>query len=646
MSYLDAFDSELKTIVSGFNNGLSNTSTNKYKKLVKVVSAFTQVDEKEIYITSAYTRSSNLWNRLAQGKPLNRHYELAICLINENDLSGGIASAKRFIGEGNAHYYAIGLAVYRNQRWEIAAFLDSNKLPIFDKIQDAFPGIEIKHERRSLSDSAQQIELQYAFYVGAVTEDETGMDHDYSDEFIEKGVWTNGWDDKFVDMVNSMQVGDRIAMKAAFTQKNGLPFDNKGKTVSAMRIKAIGSVIENSMDGKHLKVEWSRLDPPKTWYGLGNLRQAVHKVNRSDGIVKEQLLDFTFGDVKQDYSICEEYYSEDSQDTGYEIVKPNLQMPDDLDNNGDFVSQKDKTIFGIIRSPRNKNSKPLNTIIYGAPGTGKTHSTAEYALAIIEDRPVDLSYKTIEERKKMMDLYNNLVKSGQIVFTTFHQNYGYEDFVQGLRPDFKSEKLSFKNVDGVFKEIADRALYDTAPNKRYVLVIDEINRANISKVFGELITLIEDDKRWGEVNQSCVTLQSGDVFAVPNNLYIVGTMNSADKSISLIDAALRRRFVFIEQRPDAELITDSELKKVFVKLNNVLAQELDSSDLLIGHSYFMGKVIDDLIPIMNNSIVPLLYEYFYDKKKKVMSVLKDILKDTGYEPVDPVIGRIFVKKGD
>lgn len=298
----------------------------------------------------------------------------------------------------------------------------------------------------------------------------------------------------------------------------------------------------------------------------------------------------------------------------------------------------------IKRQGRGKNCFPLNTIIYGAPGTGKTYSTAEYALAIIENRPVDTSFKTPDERKKVMNSYNNLVKSGCIVFTTFHQNYGYEEFVQGMRPDVGSENMSFKVVDGVFKKIADKALNDTNPTRNYVLIIDEINRANISKVFGELITLIEEDKRWGEVNQTCITLQSGDVFAVPNNLYIIGTMNSADKSISLIDAALRRRFIFIEQRPDARLVEDASMKKIFEKLNKILADELQSSDLLIGHSYFMGSSMKNLEKIMNNSIVPLLYEYFYDNKKKVMSVLNDVLKDTGYEAWDPITGRVCVRK--
>ena len=239
-----------------------------------------------------------------------------------------------------------------------------------------------------------------------------------------------------------------------------------------------------------------------------------------------------------------------------------------------------------------------------------------------------------------MKTYNDLVRKGQIVFTTFHQSYGYEEFIQGLRPDTKSGKMSFKTVDGVFKRIADRALNDLENN--YVIIIDEINRANISKVFGELITLIEDDKRWGEINETCATLQSGDVFAVPNNLYIIGTMNSADKSISLIDAALRRRFIFKEQRPNADLITDPKLKAFFERLNAYLYDSLGSADLLVGHSYFMGKTAADLPNIMNDNIIPLLYEYFYDNKKNVNKAIEDTMGKVDYTVVDNKTGRIFV----
>lgn len=319
-----------------------------------------------------------------------------------------------------------------------------------------------------------------------------------------------------------------------------------------------------------------------------------------------------------------------------------------ISENTESVDVEKSSVYGnclqIQRNPRTNKLHPLNFIIYGAPGTGKTYSTVEYALAIIENKPVDLSNKTTEQRKAEIVKYKKYIRNKQIVFTTFHQNYGYEEFIQGLRPDTESENMAFKIVDGIFKKIADLALNDE-DDRNYVIIIDEINRANISKVFGELITLIEEDKRWGELNESCAMLQSGDVFAVPNNLYIVGTMNSADKSISLIDAALRRRFEFIEQRPDISLVKDIVLRNMLENLNLCLVNELDSTDLLIGHSYFMNKSESDLCEILNNSIIPLLYEYFYDNRKKVANVLEESIdkSNAGVEIVYEKIGRLRVK---
>lgn len=489
--------------------------------------------------------------------------------------------------------------------------------------------------------------IDYAWYVGTTGNDENGQWRDFSDEYIDGGMWVNGWDDKFIDVVKSIAVGDRIAIKSTFTQKKNLPFDNHGKTVGAMRIKAIGTVTENAGDGKTIKVDWTRLDSFKTWFGPGVLREAIHRVDASDGYIKKQLLAFTFGDEEQDYSLCEEKYSDDIDQTAGVDEMPDDAVEDDIDvatSTGDSETAKKKTCLEVVRTPRVNLIHPLNFIIYGAPGTGKTYSTAEYALAIIESRAVDTRRKSYEERKAVMAAYNDYVRKGQIVFTTFHQSYGYEEFIQGLRPDTKSGKMAFITVDGVFKRIADDALDNH--EKNYVIIIDEINRANISKVFGELITLIESDKRWGEVNETCATLQSGDIFAVPNNLYIVGTMNSADKSISLIDAALRRRFEFIEQYPNASLVDDPTLRNVLSKINTILADSLESSDLLIGHSYFMGKTVDDLCAILNNSIIPLLYEYYYDNKKKVIGVLTDALKDLGIKIVDDKISRVRVEKAD
>ncbi len=288
---------------------------------------------------------------------------------------------------------------------------------------------------------------------------------------------------------------------------------------------------------------------------------------------------------------------------------------------------------------RTRKTFDLNSILYGAPGTGKTYATAMYALAIVENKK--LSDVTKESRTEIMGRYNKLVNEGQVVFTTFHQNYGYEDFIQGIRPDTSTNEMRFKTVDGVFKKIAETAMKSL--DKDFVIIIDEINRANISKVFGELITLIEDDKRWGEENAVSVTLPSGEIFAVPNNLYIVGTMNSADKSISLIDTALRRRFEFIEFVPDLTLVADDNLRKVLKKLNEGISTELNSTDLLVGHSYFINKDATDICSIMNRNIIPLLYEYFFDNKNKVEAQLKTCLEDLNVEIVPNTMGRVKIQ---
>ena len=313
---------------------------------------------------------------------------------------------------------------------------------------------------------------------------------------------------------------------------------------------------------------------------------------------------------------------------------------DEIDSDGENESEEEDLFADKElpkRSPRTTKIHPLNAILYGAPGTGKTYATAEYAVAIIENRAIQE-----EDREKLMDKYRDLQKKGRITFTTFHQSYGYEDFIQGLRPENRDGVMVFKSVDGVFKRIADKALKDNENN--YVIIIDEINRANMSKVLGELITLIEEDKRWGEENGLSVTLPSGEPFAVPNNLYILGTMNSADKSISIIDVALRRRFEFIEQQVDLSKVKDATLRGVLKKVNEKLKGETESTDLLVGHAYFMNKTVNDLGNILNRAIIPLLYEYFFDNGKKVKSVVEEAIKDTGYKVDSGALGRIRVVK--
>lgn len=494
----------------------------------------------------------------------------------------------------------------------------SKGISMYKVIKDNAYGVRFVETEALANDNCDLPDIPYAWYVGATGNDAEGNWTDFSDQYIAEGRWENGWDDKFIDAVNAMEVGDRIAIKAAYTKKKGLPFNNCGQVVGVMAIKAIGVITENPKNGKSIKVQWEKVDPVREWYGTGVLRTTVHRITAEEGYTRKALLDFTFNNIPQDYSLCEEKYADENAIAAESVQAAPLFLP------------------------RNRKEHPLNCILYGAPGTGKTYATAEYALAIMENRPVDETPKTPAQRQTVMEQYRTYVNDNRIVFTTFHQSYGYEDFVQGLRPITDVTGMRFETVDGVFKRIADAALTD--PQNNYVIIIDEINRANISKVFGELITLIEDDKRWGEVNALQVTLPSGDPFKIPNNLYIVGTMNSADKSISLIDTALRRRFDFIEVIPNASLIADSALRSVLEKLNESLAKELDSTDLLVGHAYFIGKSEDDLCDIFNRSIIPLLYEYFYDNSAKVKAQIKNALPNDQYEITGGKVGRIKISK--
>jgi 5-methylcytosine-specific restriction protein B len=366
----------------------------------------------------------------------------------------------------------------------------------------------------------------------------------------------------------------------------------------------------------------------------------------------------------------------------------------------------------------NNYQTPLNQILYGPPGTGKTYNT------VLEAAKIVTGNEAISYDEALLVFNDNL--GNQIEFITFHQNYSYEDFIQGLRPDTENgDALTFEKKDGVFKRIADKAfknlvasenpasakkefdivfqeliqplnegdveeieikmkkssffitavgeksiefrksigdsehtlsittlrkMYDRGVNdivlgglqqyynpflellsekgksqvvaierKNYVIIIDEINRANISRVFGELITLIEEDKRSHGKIPMRVTLPSGDTFIVSSNLYIIGTMNTADKSIALLDIALRRRFEFIAMYPDVTIV-NNEFREIFTAINKAIL-ERKNHDFTIGHAYFMGEDCK-LEKIINNKVIPLLMEYFMNDEKEVTAILQ------------------------
>ena len=273
---------------------------------------------------------------------------------------------------------------------------------------------------------------------------------------------------------------------------------------------------------------------------------------------------------------------------------------------------------------------PLNQILYGPPGTSKTWNTVNHALAIIDNNPVDQLEKESEEvREGKLRRFNELKKNGQFEMVTFHQNYNYEDFIEGIKPVLRKGADDDGNLDyvlsqGVFRRIAESASIDS--KRKYVLILDEINRGNIAKIFGELITLIEDSKRKGGDDATTATLPySKEEFGVPDNLYIIGTMNTADRSIALLDTALRRRFHFVEMMPDSRLVSEDvngvNLKKLLETINKRIRLLLDREHQ-IGHTYLMDvKSIDSLASTFKNKIVPLLQEYFYDNWEKIDLVL-------------------------
>ena len=316
-----------------------------------------------------------------------------------------------------------------------------------------------------------------------------------------------------------------------------------------------------------------------------------------------------------------------------------------------------------------------NIILQGAPGTGKTYSTANLALRIIGEDTTGLSHSAIMEKYEE--------KSGQIQFITFHQSMDYEDFVEGIKPEVVKDEqkgvshVNYKVEDGIFKQICTSA--KDKPKQNFVLIIDEINRGNVAKIFGELITLIEADKRKlvkinddkkennenttetgsqettkneenGNQHTITVTLPySKEPFSVPSNLYIIGTMNTTDRSTGTLDYALRRRFSFVtitstfEKDKDGKIIRNKnnnnieyiecvELKNyydekdsgvaqtaytLFTKVYDFLADpknkaDMNIEDLMIGHSYFMVKDKEELKLKLEYEIKPLIREYAKD----------------------------------
>ena len=664
-----------------------------------------------------------------------------------------------------------------------------------------------------------------------------GADWDGEDktpEFIEKGIWQNGYTDKYLDRVNAIQAGDRIAIKAIYGQKYNMPFNNYGCLVSCMKVKAIGTVKKNLNDGRTLEVEWEQQFEPEKIIYFYTYRQTITRIKRKD------VQDCIFSGHTQDLTELENLYKKRSESRKEKLtdefilkqfknvpnfnhieqntehrklflelaryihetpmdwwVAPSERPPVRFGTNNKFNGRnstvsyvaavgfdQDGTFYipnenesefsidelGTIRLtaskleelksmslnkmetdrdpfvgywPENYNNidiietnmnpseqikQPLNRILFGAAGTGKTYHTINHALSIIENKPLEILEQ--EDRTALKLRFDQYKEQCQIKFVTFHQSFSYEDFVEGIRAETDDNgQLSYDVKAGVFKEICEDAqieidakqnnvsapieasinsaidqlitqakteemifhtkrgaeikvssnsagtlfaLTSTGSNitlsirhirnylktqsdiivdqksyewaianslrseveytksiekvKPYVLIIDEINRGNISRIFGELITLIEDSKRQGADDALSVTLPySKDDFSVPDNVYIIGTMNSSDRSLTGLDIALRRRFTFIEMPPKPELLNDVVIEGLNVaKLLDIVNQRIEvllDRDHCIGHANFMSlkeqPTVEHLAHIFKQKIIPQLQEYFFDDWAKI-----------------------------
>ena len=468
------------------------------------------------------------------------------------------------------------------------------------------------------------------------------------------------------------------------------------------------TISEEPISNKYLDFDGK---PTAFWNGFSNISEVLkHQQSIFNAIEKELNRTQISGFLRHNKKELEKMaFDADFRIEVLDQSENQINIDELIKNINELMSNTDKT-----------PATPLNQILFGAPGTGKTYHTKKMAVEIINGKKEE-----DRSREEINKEYEQLVEEGQIVFTTFHQSLSYEDFIEGIKPKVtEGGNVTYEVKEGIFKQLCSRAnkipdfdkgwnylkdkvknnpnfslrtfngneiyvteitdnevlkikykggksdksdndgvSYDRAKKLQeafpdlsvvknikefrsviggdstafwavlnfiknaptHVLIIDEINRGNVSAIFGELITLLEEDKRKGNPEHTEVKLPySGDNFSVPNNVYIIGTMNTADRSVEALDTALRRRFSFVEMQPNPEILSEVEnvdLSKLLETINKRIEVLIDK-DHQIGHSYFIGiEDLDGLKRTFKDKIIPLLEEYFYGDFGKIGLVL-------------------------
>lgn len=554
------------------------------------------------------------------------------------------------------------------------------------------------------SDEDDASDVGYWVVGAMIREIEDGPRVDKTEEYIRNGEWVCGFDEedegkhaeKTIERVKEVNVGDFIAIKSAFV---------KEKKISTIRIKAAGIVTKNLGDGRHLKVDWTFTGPSFDVEGAAYM-QTIHQVTDKE----DQRLIFknSYKTVRKIASVQDTDISDRS---GVTLMSKNLilwgppgtgktheliQMQKsflgkkikDEDHLSEFISElswwevialslmefnkavsiADLQDHKFIRekiSQSNLNKVRPGNVLWSQL---QNHANAESKTVNVnrEKRQEPLIFDKTEDSKwylannwkeQLADLIVDLekYKKGQIKTTsdkrfrmvTFHQSYSYEEFVEGFRPQEINDGsgMIYKVQKGIFREICEDA--EKNPDEAYAIFIDEINRGNISKIFGELITLIEIDKRISVKDPTKgirVQLPYSKIeFGVPENLFIVGTMNSVDRSVALVDMALRRRFEFKSVRPNKDQIKDGtvhgvNLRGVFTKLNQKISVIL-GSEYQIGHSYFMNENVstkENLKLTWFSKILPLLQEYLFDDWEKLGALVGTFVTQTEVKELEKI----------
>ena len=368
-----------------------------------------------------------------------------------------------------------------------------------------------------------------------------------------------------------------------------------GATVLGIGRVAGDYVFDPSADFPHQRpVEWLSLDEWKMTPTEG-LNTTVHELKRKPVIVLQ--------------------------------IEQRLQgIPSVIVDPGTGPTNPPPPLTGIAAHIQSVLERKSQVILYGPPGTGKTYWAEQAACDLAAISAFGRRFDALDENQRNVVLGTDAAP-GLVRLCCFHPAYGYEDFLEGYRPETANGQMAFTLRAGVFKQLCLDAT--EAPDRRFYLIVDEINRGDIPRIFGELLTVLEKDKR----GKSILLPVSRAAFRVPTNVFLIGTMNTADRSISLLDAALRRRFGFIELMPDSSVLKEHSVAGIplapwFEALNERICQHVgrDARNLQIGHSYLLqsGRPVKDIAAlkrIVRDDLIPLIEEYCYENSDALLEIL-------------------------